>query len=113
MSDSCIFCRIARGEIPSSRVAENEDVVAFRDVNPQAPIHVLVAPKAHVTGISALPGADRMWNQLMEMAQEVASAEQLTGGFRLVVNQGADGGQTINHLHMHVLAGRAMRWPPG
>ncbi len=113
MSDSCVFCRIARGEIPVTRVAENDRVIAFRDVNPQAPVHVLVAPKSHVAGLVDLPGQDQLWNSLVEMAQHVAAAERLDGGFRLVVNHGADGGQSVDHLHIHVLGGRALQWPPG
>ena len=113
MSDTCIFCRIARGEIPSSRVAEDDNVIAFRDINPQAPVHVLVAPKMHVSGLVDLPGRDPLWNRLVEMAQQVATAERLAGGFRLVVNCGAEGGQSIDHLHLHILGGRALRWPPG
>jgi histidine triad (HIT) family protein len=113
VSDSCIFCRIARGEIPAARVLEDEHVIAFRDVNPQAPVHVLVAPKTHVTSLVDLEAGDQLWNRLVEAAQRVAAGEGLSRGFRLVVNHGADGGQTVDHLHIHVLGGRALQWPPG
>ena len=113
MSDSCIFCRIARGEIPASRVAENDVALAFRDTNPQAPVHVLVVPKAHVADVVTLPSVAGLWNRMLELALQVATIEGLSAGFRLVVNHGVDGGRTVDHVHIHVLGGRALRWPPG
>src|ERR1017187_2861416 len=109
MSDEqCIFCAIASGRIPSERVVESEDVIAFRDVHPRAPTHVLVVPRRHVAGIEDLPGVDPLWNELLKVVGEVARVERLTAGYRLVVNQGEDGGQTVSHLHLHVLGGRAL-----
>ena len=113
MPDSCIFCRIARGDIPSTRVYENEEVVAFRDLNPQAPIHILVVPRVHATGLIDLPAFDATWNALIAAVQRIAEIEKLGNGFRMVVNQGELGGQTVSHLHLHVLSGRHMQWPPG
>ncbi|HVA90915.1 MAG TPA: histidine triad nucleotide-binding protein [Chloroflexota bacterium] len=113
MSDQCIFCKIVAGEIPSARVLDHERVIAFRDVNPQAPTHVLVVPRAHVPGLAELPARDPLWNELLNAVQEVVRAEGLAQGFRVVVNQGGDGGQTVQHLHLHVLGGRALTWPPG
>ncbi len=112
MSD-CLFCRIARGEIPAAKVAENEHCLAFRDIAPQAPVHVLVIPRTHIASLEqaedpALLGA------LLAMAREVARAEGLSAkGYRCVINTGVDGGQTVHHLHLHVLGGRGLKWPPG
>jgi len=108
----CIFCRIARGEIPTNKVAESADAFAFRDVNPQAPVHVLVIPKTHVASFAqaepALVGA------VMHLAAEVARLEGVEEtGYRTVLNTGAHAGQTVHHLHAHVLGGRDFHWPPG
>jgi len=113
LENTCIFCRIAQGDVPSIRVLENEHVIAIRDVNPQAPVHVLVLPRKHIAGLTQLPADDPIWNYLVRAVQDVAQREQLSGGFRTVVNDGEDGGQTVPHLHLHVLGGRAMNWPPG
>jgi histidine triad (HIT) family protein len=113
MVESCIFCRIAQGEIPATRLYESEHVLAFRDVNPQAPVHVLVIPKVHVSAVTQLPAADGTWNAMLAAVQHLAQQENLDTGFRLVMNQGPIGGQTVDHLHIHLLAGRQMRWPPG
>lgn len=113
MDDACIFCRIVAGDIAAARVLETEHVVAFRDVNPQAPTHVLVVPRDHVPGPADLPGASPTWNALLAAIQAVVRTEGLTDGFRLVMNSGALGGQTVPHLHIHVLGGRPFRWPPG
>lgn len=111
MSD-CIFCRIAAGDIPASVVARNAEAMAFRDLNPQAPVHVLVIPVGHV-GSAAEADAATL-GAVMALAREVAAALGVAGsGYRLVTNVGADGGQSVGHLHVHLLAGRAMRWPPG
>jgi histidine triad (HIT) family protein len=110
--NECIFCRIVRGELPSRMVYEDEHVVAFHDVRPQAPTHVLVVPRRHVDSIRE---ADpETIARLFEDAREVASRLDPEGrGFRLVVNTGPDGGQTVPHLHVHVLVGRFFSWPPG
>ena len=112
MSD-CLFCRIVSGEIPAARVAENEHCIAFRDIAPQAPVHVLVIPRQHVASLDHVADP-AIFAQVMEMARDVARAEGLSAkGYRCVVNTGADGGQTVHHLHVHVLGGRPLKWPPG
>lgn len=114
MSD-CLFCRIARGEIPATRVAENDHALAFRDIAPQAPSHVLIIPKTHLADSAAQLGASQSaaLGALFELAAQVARQEKLENGWRLVTNVGPDGGQTVGHLHFHLLGGRAMQWPPG
>ncbi|HKY99372.1 MAG TPA: histidine triad nucleotide-binding protein [Gemmatimonadaceae bacterium] len=112
MSGNCIFCRIARGEIPSTKVAESETMFAFRDLNPQAPTHVLVIPRAHVASLAAA-NDPKMLGDLLSFAASVARSEGLEKGYRVVANTGPDGGQTVDHLHLHVLGGRHMTWPPG
>jgi histidine triad (HIT) family protein len=111
----CIFCRIVQGEIAAQVVREDTDTVAFRDLNPQAPVHVLVVPRRHLASVNDAGEAERdVLGGLMLAARAVAHAEQLAeSGYRLVLNTGADAGQTVSHIHMHVLGGRAMRWPPG
>lgn len=113
MSDQCIFCKIVAGEIPATRVLDHESVIAIRDVNPQAPIHVLVLPRRHVPGLAELPASENLWNDLVAAVQQVVALEKLDQGFRVVVNQGDHGGQTVPHLHLHVLGQRALGWPPG
>jgi histidine triad (HIT) family protein len=113
MSD-CLFCRIVAGEIPATVVHETDEVLAFRDIAPQAPTHVVVIPKAHHADAAALTAADPgLAGRLLAAGAEVAAAEGLADGYRLVLNTGADGGQTVFHVHLHVLGGRAMAWPPG
>ncbi len=112
----CIFCRIAAGEIPAEVVARTGGALAFRDLHPQAPTHVLVIPVRHVQSTVELAGDDRMpvLGELMRLAVEVATQLGLAdSGYRLVVNTGADGGQSVGHLHVHLLGGRQMAWPPG
>ena len=110
----CLFCRIVTGELPAQVVHEDDRTLAFRDVSPQAPTHVLVVPKAHHADVTALTDADpALLADVLAAAVAVARSERLDGGFRLVVNTGADGGQTVGHLHVHVLGGRALAWPPG
>jgi histidine triad (HIT) family protein len=114
MPADCLFCRIVGGEIPSTRLHEDELVVAIRDVNPQAPTHVLVLPVAHVASAAELTDGDApMLGRLFSVAAELARREGLHGGWRLVSNVGRDGGQSVDHLHVHLLGGRAMGWPPG
>jgi histidine triad (HIT) family protein len=114
MVADCLFCRIAGGEIPADVVHRDETVVAFRDRNPQAPTHVLVIPVRHMASAAELTEADGpILGHLFAVAAEVARAEGLDHGFRLVANTGPDGGQTVGHLHVHLLGGRAMTWPPG
>jgi histidine triad (HIT) family protein len=110
---SCIFCRIVAGEIPAKLVYEDERCVAFRDLSPQAPTHVLVIPREHVVSLAELTDAS-LGGALLEAAAEVARREGLeAGGYRVVTNVGSDGGQSVFHMHLHVLGGRRMGWPPG
>ena len=113
---NCIFCKIAQGEIPSTKVYEDDQVLAFRDLDPQAPEHVLVIPKKHIASILALGKEDRELSAhiLTEVVPTIASSLRIdAGGFRLVTNVGSDGGQTVEHLHFHLLGGRSLTWPPG
>jgi len=113
MSESCLFCRIVRKEIPATIVFENEHVVAFRDIHPKAPTHVLVVPRTHVATLDAATDA-RMLGEMQLAAATIARAEGIVeGGYRTVVNCGADAGQTVLHVHLHLLGGRKLRWPPG
>jgi histidine triad (HIT) family protein len=111
----CIFCRIVRGEIPARAVAETDRILAFRDVDPQAPTHVLLVPKLHVVESAAELGPDHagLLGELFGLAARIARDERLERGFRLVTNVGPDAGQSVQHLHVHLLGGRALRWPPG
>ena len=106
----CLFCKIAAGEIPSTKVFEDEEVLAFRDIAPQAPVHVLVIPKKHVSGwYDAQAEEDALLAKLMRTASQVAKMENIVeSGFRVVSNCGADAQQSVKHLHLHVLGGRAM-----
>lgn len=114
MSD-CIFCKIAKGEIPSSKVYEDEKVLAFKDINPGAPIHVLVIPKQHIQSILEL-NEDNI-SITMDIFKAISTVVRQLGidkdGFRVVANTGANGGQTVAHLHYHILGGRSLQWPPG
>jgi histidine triad (HIT) family protein len=111
----CLFCRIARGEIPANKVAENEHALAFRDIHPQAPTHVLVIPKQHLVDSAADLDASHapVLAAMFEMAAQVAKSEGLDLGWRVVTNVGSEAGQSVFHLHLHVLGGRPMKWPPG
>jgi histidine triad (HIT) family protein len=110
----CLFCRIVADEIPSDRVLEDDDVVAFRDVNPQAPTHVLVVPRRHVPDVDTLADDDAgLLPSLFTAVRRVAELENLSKGYRVVTNVGAESGQSVFHLHLHVLGGRRMEWPPG
>ncbi len=113
--EDCIFCKIAAGEIPAAKVYEDERAVAFRDINPQAPTHALVIPRAHIASLDAAGEADEaLLGHLLRVAAQVAHAEgHAEGGFRTVVNNGPDAGQTVFHVHVHVLGGRTLTWPPG
>lgn len=112
MSD-CLFCRIVAGEIPSDRVLEDEEIMAFRDISPQAPTHVLVIPRRHVADVGALTEADAdLLAALFRGVRNVVAAEGLRS-YRIVSNTGAEAGQSVDHLHLHVLGGRPMTWPPG
>jgi histidine triad (HIT) family protein len=109
----CIFCRVAAGELPATVVAEDDGVLVIEDLNPQAPVHVLVLPRRHVADIRELDD-DGLLGRLVATANRVAEAKGVAGsGYRLVANVGQDAGQTVAHLHLHVLGGRPMSWPPG
>ena len=111
---SCLFCRIVAGEVPADVVHRTPRVVAFRDVNPQAPTHVLVIPTEHAANAGELATRDPSYaGEVLAVAAEVALAEGLGDGYRLVANTGADAGQTVDHLHWHLLGGRPLTWPPG
>jgi histidine triad (HIT) family protein len=113
MADDCLFCRIVRKEIPARIVAESADCVAFRDVNPQAPTHVLVIPREHVPTLGDARAADVV-GAMTRLAAEVAAQEGIAdSGYRAVINTNANGGQTVFHIHLHLLGGRRMSWPPG
>lgn len=111
----CLFCRIVDGEIPADVVHETDRVLAFRDVDPKAPTHVLVIPKTHIASLSDAEDGDRsLMGEVMLAVRDVAHLEGLAdAGFRAVANTGDDGGQAVHHLHVHVLGGRALGWPPG
>ncbi len=108
----CLFCAIGRGDIPATVVDQNDDVVAFRDINPEAPVHVLVIPRQHHATIESLTADARLTAELMSMAAKIGASEG-TNGHRIVLNTGEHGGQTVHHVHAHVLAGRNLQWPPG
>lgn len=113
MSEDCIFCRIAAGQVPAEVVGQGERVVAFRDLNPQAPVHVLVVPRAHHATVTDLAAADpAALAELVQVAAQIADREA-DGSYRLVFNTGEAAGQTVGHVHGHVLAGRSLTWPPG
>ncbi len=113
MAESCIFCRIAHGEIPAQMVANKKEIVAFRDLNPQAPVHVLIVPKKHVGSLDDAEDFDLL-GRMMSLAAAIARQEKIAKtGYRTVINTGKDGGQSVDHLHLHLLGGRAMTWPPG
>jgi histidine triad (HIT) family protein len=112
---SCLFCRIVSGEIPSAKVYEDDDLVAFKDITPQAPLHVLIVPRTHVATLNDLtPAHDALVGAMARRAAAIAKAHGFdASGYRTVINCNADAGQTVFHLHMHVLAGRGLAWPPG
>lgn len=113
MSD-CIFCRIAAGTIPATKLYEDGLCLVFRDIQPVAPVHLLVIPKEHLgSQDEAQEEHEALLGRMMRVAAESAQREGLANGFRVVANTGADGGQTVSHLHLHVLGGRPMAWPPG
>ncbi len=113
--NDCLFCKIAAGDVPAATVHDDDAVMAFRDINPQAPTHILVIPREHIDSAAAVGTAQHpLWGRLLEVAQGVAVDEGLEEhGWRLVTNVGEHGGQTVGHLHLHLLGGRAMTWPPG
>lgn len=113
--DSCLFCRIVTGEIPATKVFEDDDLIAFRDINPQAPMHVLVIPKVHIATVNDLtPAHEALVGAMVRCAAQVAKDHGFDAtGYRTVFNCNAAAGQTVFHIHLHVLGGRTLAWPPG
>lgn len=110
---NCLFCSIVEGKIPASKIHENDSVLAFDDINPQAPTHVLVIPKAHFENAAELAASDvQTLRELFVVARKIADDRSLTG-YRTIFNTGADAGQTVFHAHLHLLGGRSLTWPPG
>lgn len=110
----CLFCRIAAGEIPADRIHEDDEVIAFRDINPRAPTHVLVIPRRHLPDAQHLTDADAgLLGRLFGVMRSLAGEAGLGSGYRIVTNVGPDAGQSVPHLHFHLLGGRTMSWPPG
>jgi len=116
MSENCLFCKMISGEIPCDKVFETDKLLAFRDIAPKAPTHILVIPKEHIKSVVDFSDSDAhkaLAGELLLAAQRVAKSENLNDNFRIVFNTGAEAGQTVFHAHMHVLGGRGMSWPPG
>ncbi|MEX2528432.1 MAG: histidine triad nucleotide-binding protein [Gemmatimonadota bacterium] len=113
--ENCVFCRIVAGEIPAEVVHRDEEVLAFQDLSPQAPVHILIIPRRHVPSLAELDDDDGdLAGRLLLVARQVARDQGVeANGFRLVANTGADGGQSVDHLHFHLLGGRSLGWPPG
>ena len=111
---SCLFCKIVEGSIPSTTIYQDEFCYAFADISPQAPVHILIAPREHIASIAEAGRNDTpLLGQLVWVAARIARAQNLANGYRVVINTGADGGQSVDHLHVHLLGGRALAWPPG
>jgi histidine triad (HIT) family protein len=111
---SCLFCKIVNGTIPSTAIYQDELCYAFADIHPQAPVHVLVAPRKHINSLSETKSEDcPILGHLLWVATQIAESKGLAKGYRVVVNTGDDGGQTVDHLHVHLLGGRLLTWPPG
>jgi histidine triad (HIT) family protein len=113
--DACLFCKIAAGKIPAAVVEQDADLVAFRDIQPQAPVHLLVIPRRHLGSLVEAGEADAgLLGRMLDLARRLAEREKVaTTGYRTVINVGKDGGQSVGHLHLHLLGGRGLGWPPG
>ena len=113
--NECLFCNMVSGAIPCDKVYENEYVLAFRDIDPKAPTHILIIPKKHITTLNEINENDQdLLGELLLTAKKIAKDEEIdTSGYRTVINCNSDGGQTVFHIHMHLLGGRPMTWPPG
>jgi histidine triad (HIT) family protein len=110
----CLFCKIAAGEIPSTKIYENEDVYAFADIDPQAPFHAIVIPKKHIQSADCITEENSLYvAKVFEVIAVIAKEQNLSNGYRVVNNCGEDGGQTVGHIHFHVLGKRNLAWPPG
>ena len=113
MAESCIFCQIARGETPTKLLAHNKEMAAFRDLNPQAPVHILIVPTKHIKSLDDVTDFELL-GRMFALAAAIARQEKISKtGYRTVINTGKDGGQSVDHLHIHLLGGREMSWPPG
>jgi Diadenosine tetraphosphate (Ap4A) hydrolase and other HIT family hydrolases len=113
MAGNCLFCKIVEGEIPAKIIAETPDAIAFKDISPEAPVHVLIVPRFHVDSLASAKN-EAVLGHLLMFAAQVAEREGIAeSGYRTVINTRKDGGQTVDHLHLHVLGGRHMAWPPG
>jgi histidine triad (HIT) family protein len=112
---SCLFCKIVAGEIPAKRVHEDEELLAFEDIKPEAPVHVLIVPKRHIATLNDVePGDDGLVGAMMRRAAAIAQARGVSdAGYRTVMNCNSNAGQTVFHIHLHLLAGRGLTWPPG
>ena len=112
--ENCLFCKIISGDIPSTKIFENADVLAFHDISPQAPFHAVIIPKTHITGANKIDADNSVLiGKIFEAAALIAQQHNLDSGFRIVNNCGEDAGQTVEHIHFHMLAGRNLAWPPG
>ena len=112
--DDCLFCKIIKGEIPSSKVYEDEQVYAFNDIDPQAPVHILIIPKEHIASAAEItPENSHLVAHIFEVAAKIAKEQKFENGFRIVSNCGDSAGQSVKHLHFHLLSGRDFTWPPG
>lgn len=113
--DDCIFCKIIKGEIPCNLVFEDDKVICFKDINPEAPVHVLIVPKKHIESLNSLTDEDTaIISHIYKVAKDVVKDLNVDNtGYRIVTNCGEDGGQSVNHVHFHVLGGRKLQWPPG
>lgn len=110
----CLFCNIVKGQVPSEKVYEDNDVYAFKDVNPEAPVHILIIPKRHIKSVDELEETDKeLVGHIFLVAKKLAKENKLENGYRLVSNIGEEGGQSVKHLHFHLLGGRSFNWPPG
>lgn len=110
----CLFCKIVSRDLPATMVHEDEQILAFRDINPQAPTHIIVIPKKHISSLDQASGEDRdVLGNLLLVAQQLARQEKITPGYRTVINNGRGAGQSVFHIHLHLLGGRTLGWPPG
>lgn len=112
--NDCLFCKIIAGDIPADSLYEDDELLAFRDISPQAPHHFLIIPKKHLRGPSSISAEDeRLFGKMMRVGARLATDHGIGDGYRVVVNNGAQAGQSVFHIHMHILGGRPMNWPPG
>ncbi len=110
----CLFCKIIEGEIPSEKVYEDDSLYAFEDIEPQAPVHILIIPKKHFKSLSHMNEEDEaVMGRALHLAAKLAEEKNLDNGYRVVINTGEEGGQSVDHCHVHLLGGRSLQWPPG